>query len=343
MPIIPEGCKLVLFPHDDLNHAPDPLPNYNESMYFSAFDPELRMGGWCRVGNRVNEGYAEVSQCLYLPDGRVAFMAKRPKIESNERMDAGGLRFEIEKPFERIRVSYDGEVCLLERPREMADPSRAFRENPLVHCRMDLIYTPAAPPIGGEVVRIDGTPIPRDPNKGFARAHYEQFMAGEGTIEVGPERFRVRGHGLRDKSWGPRYWQSIDWYRWVHVRFGDDLALATTVTDDGEGRRCSGFAFTRDGLAEIEQADIESEWDSDLYQVSLRLRCATAKQRFEVEGRVLSLIPLRNRRQLPDGSWLQTRITEAMTEYRWNGRTSIGMSEYLDQMRDGRPSGIGKG
>jgi len=54
---------------------------------------------------------------------------------------------------------------------------------------------------------------------------------------------------------------------------------------------------------------------------------------------VLSLIPLRNRRQLDDGSWLHTRITEAMTEYRWNGTTGLGMSEYLDQIEDGRPVG----
>jgi hypothetical protein len=340
---IPEGCKLVLFPHDDFNHAPDPVPNYNESMYFSVFDPALRMGGWCRIGNRVNEGHAEVTQCLYLPDGRVAFMALRPKISSNERMNAGGLRFEIEKPFERIRVTWEGEVALLERPREMADPSRAFRENPKVSCRMDVVHVPAAPPVGGEIVRIDGAPIPRDPNKGFGRAHFEQFMAGEGTIEIGSQTFRVRGHGLRDKTWGPRYWQSIDWYRWVHVHFGEELSLVGTVTRDADGLRASGFAFTPEGIHEIESAQIESEWDADLYQTRLRMRCATAAQSYELQGRVCSLIPLRNRRQLPDGTWLHTRITEAMTEYTWNGRTGLGMSEYLDQIVDGRPSGIEKG
>jgi hypothetical protein len=345
MPKVPEGCKLVLFPHDDLNHAPDPVPNYNESMYFSVFDAGLRMGGWCRIGNRVNEGHAEMTQCVYLPDGRVAFMATRPRIQSNEKMDAGGLRFEIEKPFERIRVSYQGKVCLLARPREMADPSRAFRENPSVECRMDVVHTPAAPPVGGEIVNLDGSPLPRDPNKGFARAHYDQFMAGEGTLEIGGESYRLRGHGMRDKSWGPRYWQNIDWYRWVHVRFGPELALVSTVSDygDGAGRRCSGFAVTPDGIFELEGGEVDSDWDADLYQTNLRLRCWTARDRSELEGRVVSLIPLRNRRQLPDGRWLQTRITEAMTEYRWNGRTALGMSEYLDQIVDGRPSGIGRG
>jgi hypothetical protein len=340
MPKLPEGCKHVLFPHDDFNHPPDPVPNYNESMYFSVFDARQRMGGWCRIGNRVNEGHAEMTQCVYLPGGRVAFMAKRPEIQSNERMDAGGLRFDIEQPFERLCVTYDGPVCLLERPREMADPSRAFRENPTIECRMVLLHTPASPPVGGAVVRADGTPLPLDPNKGFGRAHYEQFMAAEGTLQIGSEKFALRGHGLRDKTWGPRYWQNIDWYRWLHACFGPELSIAATVKQDSDGRGCSGFAVTPEGVHEIEGGEVESEWDADLYQTRMRYRLWTKHASYAIDGRVLSLIPLRNRRQLPDGTRLHTRITEAMTEYAWNGRTALGMSEYLDQIVDGRPSGI---
>ena len=60
---------------------------------------------------------------------------------------------------------------------------------------------------------------------------------------------------------------------------------------------------------------------------------------------MIDLIPLRNRRQSPDGEWLTTRISEGMT--RWTihsgpfaGRTGQGMSEYLDQIIDGAPVGI---
>ncbi|MDP1554103.1 MAG: hypothetical protein Q8L84_01480, partial [Hyphomonas sp.] len=56
-------------------------------------------------------------------------------------------------------------------------------------------------------------------------------------------------------------------------------------------------------------------------------------------GKVLSLIPLRNRRTTPDGAELTTRITEAMTEYHCDGKVGYGMSEYLDQIIDGRPMG----
>jgi hypothetical protein len=104
MPDVPEGCKLVLDPKDDFNHTPDESPNCNESMYFSVFDRDQGMGGWYRLGNRVHEGYAEMSNCWYLPGGRVAFMASRPRVTSNEEMNAGGLRFEILDPLQRHRI-----------------------------------------------------------------------------------------------------------------------------------------------------------------------------------------------------------------------------------------------
>jgi hypothetical protein len=56
------------------------------------------------------------------------------------------------------------------------------------------------------------------------------------------------------------------------------------------------------------------------------LHCADGKT-LEVEGRVLSLIPLRNRR---NGS--TTRISEGMTKWTCEGRTGFGLSEYLDQV-----------
>jgi hypothetical protein len=72
----------------------------------------------------------------------------------------------------------------------------------------------------------------------------------------------------------------------------------------------------------------------------MRCRARTeAGDEYEVTGEVISLIPLRNRRTSPDGGELMTRITEAMTRYECNGLTGVGMSEYLDQVVDGWPTG----
>src|ERR1700716_3875057 len=74
---------LRLEPRDEYMHELGPEPNFNESMYFNLFDPSKRIGGFLRLGNRANEGYAEMTVCLYLPDGRVAFMFERPQISDN--------------------------------------------------------------------------------------------------------------------------------------------------------------------------------------------------------------------------------------------------------------------
>ncbi len=83
-----------LEPQDEYMHELGPEPNFNESMYFNVYDPSTRLGGFFRLGNRANEGYAEMTVCLYLPDGRVGFMFNRPKISDNDAFDAGGIRFE---------------------------------------------------------------------------------------------------------------------------------------------------------------------------------------------------------------------------------------------------------
>ena len=82
---------LRLDPVDEYMHELGPESNFNESMYVNVFDPAQGIGGFFRMGNRANEGYAELTICIYLPNGQVAFMFKRPKIDNNDVMDAGGL------------------------------------------------------------------------------------------------------------------------------------------------------------------------------------------------------------------------------------------------------------
>jgi hypothetical protein len=339
----PHNPRLVLEPEDEYCHTPDAVTNYNESMYFNVFDPEQKVGGWFRLGNRVNEGYAEMSNCLYLPDGRIAFMYGRPRIDSNEEMNAGGMRFEVVEPFKRLRVTYDGKICLLGNPLEMAQPSKAFKSNPLVDCRVDLDYTGIAPMYGGRPVRADGSDIEVDAQKSFAKAHYEQHVAARGSIEVAGQRWQISGFGLRDKSWGPRYWQAIAWYRWLPMSFGADFAMMVSIiaAEDGTTRR-SGMVLRDGEYVLIRDARIESEWDDNWYQTKLTVWAKTDEREYEVGGRVLSLIPLRNRRTRDDGTELLTRITEGMTEYTCDGKIGYGLSEYLDQIVDGKPLGVGK-
>lgn len=338
--------KMRRNPEDDYMHQPEDATNFNESRYYNWFDPEPGMGGWVRMGNRVNEGHAELTVCLYLPDGRIGFMYKRPRITTNEAHDAGGLRFEVVEPYARHRVTYEGQVCVLENPRDMADPKAAFQGNPHLDCRLELELTAVGAAWGGEPVWEEGEERPQlDPAKMFARGHTEQHMAVAGQVAVGVESWKIgRGLGLRDHSWGPRYWQNIWWYRWLTVNLGPELGLACTIagTEDDQ-RSVNGFLYdtrrraTNDWVR-IRDVELKSEYDSDWFPKKNRAVVTTDDHVYEIEGDVWSNIPLRNRRE-----GMVTRITEGMTRWRCEDLEGAGLSEYLDQIVDGTPVGTAQG
>jgi len=334
--------KMRRLPEDDYLHEPEEASNYNESRYYNWFDRAAGMGGWVRMGNRVNEGHAELTVCLYLPDGRVGFMYKRPNIESNKEHNAGGLRFEVVKPYEEHRVTYTGKVCVLTNPREMAEPREAFTNNPHVDCRIDLHLTNVGPAQGGEPEWEEGDEKPDlDPEKMFARGHTEQHMRSVGTVSVGDQTFDLTdGLGLRDHSWGPRYWQNIWWYRWLTVNLGADLGFAVTIAGDETGNRnAHGFLYDRkrygdDRWVRVREADLSSDYDPEFFPLTNRITVTTDDHTYEVDGDVWSNIPLRNQRE-----GMLTRITEGMTRWRYGDLEGAGLSEYLDQIVDGSPVG----
>ncbi len=334
-----------LEPSDEYMHELGPEPNFNESMYINCFDPRHQVGGWFRMGNRANEGYAEMTICVYLPDGRVGFMFKRPNIDSNHKLDAGGLTWTMVRPFEELRIDYVGKVVVLDEPEQMADPKTAFTNNPYAECEVHLTFTGQ-----GRASMFGGEPDePHEaPGEEFAKGHYEQLVAGTGSIRVGDEEWEIDGFGLRDHSWGPRYWQAPWYYRWLTANFGADLGfMASRVAKkDGPGTR-GGFVWEDGTLHLCDHVEVRTETrgDDEYHQrIEGLLRSSRSDREWRFEGEVMSLIPLRNRRQSPDGEWLMTRISEGMTRWRITegehaGAEGYGLSEYLDQIIDGRPVG----
>jgi hypothetical protein len=330
-----------LEPSDEYMHELGPEPNFNESMYINIFDSANQVGGFFRTGNRANEGYAEMTVCFYLPDGRVGFMFKRPPITSNDALDAGGLTWTIVTPFEELRVDFVGRVVLLDDATQMADPKSAFTNNPHVECEAHVAFTGA-----GRSSMFGGEPDTAQEPTGeeFAKGHYEQLVQGTGTLRVGDDEWDLTGSGLRDHSWGPRYWQAPWYYRWLTGNVGADFGfMASRVAKkDGPGTR-GGFVWEGGRLHLCDDVTMSTEYVGDeQYHDSIRFTLSSSRsdKSWDVTGRVRSLIPLRNRRVDPDGNQMVTRISEGMTEWTLaDGRVGYGLSEYLDQIVDGAPVG----
>jgi len=327
--------QLVCLDSDDLMHPNTGEENYNESAYYNFYDASERVGGFCRLGNRPNEGQAEMTLCLYLPDGSAAFMFARPTIDGNDRFDAAGMSFVVEEPMRLHRIRYAGTACHLRRPLDLLDPKAAFTSNPHVPVSLDLRYAAAAKVHGGEPrEQVDGrwVSVQRERSgQEFARGHLEQHGHATGRLVVGEREWRIDGYGLRDRSWGPRYWQAPDHYRWLTMNFGADAGIAAARTVQRDGTVMQGGFLWKPGVESrvIVAAEVETEYGgADRLHASLRARLTTDDGGVEtVTGRVLAMVPLRNRRQ-----GVTTRIAEGLTEWRWDDRVGYGWSEYLDHV-----------
>jgi hypothetical protein len=317
-----------LVPEDDYTHPLGPEPNFNESMYFNFFDRGRKVGGFVRLGNRANEGRAEMTTTLYLPDGRVLFTFGRPQISHNDAFDAGGMRFEVEEPTQRLRTRFEGEVLELREPRAMADPKRAFSESPRKKVALDLVHEAVGPMYGGHADREESE---REASQQFAKAHYEQHMKVAGALAVEGERIPIEGFGLRDHSWGPRFWQAIHSYEWLTLNFGPDFgAMLSIIRRDPHSEKMGGVVVRGETLDPVRKAKLTAEYEPNgLYHRRVRAELETqGGEKLDIRGEVVSFIPLRNRR-----AGQVTHIGEGMTEWRCGDRVGYGLSEFLRQVQ----------
>ena len=322
-------------------HELGPEPGFNESMYANFVAPDGALAGFLRLGNRANEGIGEMTTCLYLPDGRVAFTFRRPAVTTNEALDAGGMRFEVVEPFAELRVAYRGPVLLLDDPWRLLDPGAAFSEGPVVEAEVRLTCGGLSTPFGGEPDRPAEAA-----GEEFARGHYEQLVAVTGAVRVGDASWELGGLGLRDHSWGPRSWQAPWYYRWLTGNVGEGFGFMGShiARRQGDGLR-TGFVWEEGRLHPCHDVRIRTTREGRARSHDeLELVLSSGDRTWRLTGTVLRLVPLRNRRTVPgDGAPLVTRICEGLTRWRLeDGRTGHGISEYLDQMDGDLPVGAGR-
>lgn len=328
--------RYVLSPADEFMHEPDALVNFNESVYTNAFDSSTRVGGWMRLGNRVNEGYAELSVCLYLPDGRIACQFKRPKIADNLAFDAGGLRYRVVEPLRSVAVEYSGDLILVDNPEDLRDPQALFASAPTAKSHISWIHEAVSPAHGGEPV--DDT-VQTMYGRDFSRGHFNQHGRTRGEFRVGDQSWSIDGFGWRDHSWGPRYWQAIYCYRLYIANFsnGDGFMLLKITDQQGRSRR-QGVLLVDGAYEEIVDLDISTDWNERQDPDRVRLAVRTEQRKAVITGEIVTLAPLRNRRKVGEDV-LHSRIAEGYTAWHWEDRTGFGMTEYIERLEDGKLAG----
>jgi len=325
------AASYKLTPQDEYPHTPGPEINFNESVYVNAFDDETGIGGWMRLGNRVNEGHAELSVVLYLPDNRLAVQFSRPPISTNDAFEAGGLKFAVTQPMRHMAATYTGDVMMIDNPQDLRDPACLFASARREHAEILWNLETISPVHGGEPTTDDQ---PTMYGRDFSLGHFNQHVRATGHISVGGLTWPIApGHGWRDHSWGPRWWTNIVWYRLLLCAFPDGRGfMIHKIADTTNRARRSGVLLIDGAYHEIADFDLVTDWTPEHDPLRIRVNVITENGiRATILGEVLALAPLRNRRQENDRP-LMSRIAEGQVRWTWDGTAGFGMAEYIERI-----------
>lgn len=301
---------------------------WSESYYFYYADPASGIGAFTRMGFRPKNGWADGLHVAYLGGERIAFCyARRDHTGGEQDLQVGGLRLECDEPFRRWVVDYDGPAEDVADGRVLVTPRKERPEGWFAPetLRMHVDFAAVADPYyfwRGE------------------HGHFEQIGRARGELSIGGDDFELDGWGLRDKSWGPRTWQSSSaepaaspseaaagqrtFTMWLTATFGADLAFAVTAVP---GRTAGGGFLMRDGqnLALTDVA-VESEYEpGSVLHRSCRVTALTETgETFAAEATVIGMAPTKI--AIPGGA---TLVNEGLA--RWTtdgGRSGCGIAEY---------------
>ena len=220
---------------DDRRHAPaaDSLPLWNESYWFSFYDPAARIGVVTRMGILQNQGEANV--WFYVSkDGKIAHRGTdlRCGVPAGD-IDALRMKdvtYRCLEPLRKFRLTYEG-----------------------TGASMDVTWSGAHP--------VFLYPVPPGTTESQFPRHIEQGGRVRGTVTVGGQSHAIDTVGHRDHSWGgERDWTRLQTWHYISGDFGDFSFNVVRVMMDG-GEFSAGYVW--DGKELMGVTDIRTEVATD--------------------------------------------------------------------------------
>jgi hypothetical protein len=331
------GIRLTAY--DEGVHAHGEEINWNESRYVDFWDAARRIGGWFRIGARPNARYAEMSACVYLPDGRVAFAFDRAEIDANG-LSAGGQRWEITEPWRTNRVMFAGSMSLFGDPWVLTDPKQAFADAPIEPAEIDLACSTAGltATMGQDQDQHHLIFLP-----GQADFHYQHMTHVVGTVRLGDTMYEIDGRGGKDHSWGPRNWHAKIYLRWLTCCIDDANGFMLTRAVGPTKQTRSGFVLVDGEFRVVDGFDMLNHYaDQPWHELtSTEVTVRAGDVEWTVTGTPQNYLPLRHRQRNEAGEDATLRIVKHPAEWTFaDGRIAAGHLEYHDLMQGGVPAGL---
>lgn len=219
-------------PADELTHAPDADPLFNESWYFDFAAANGSLGGYARLGLYPNLGVAWYWAVLVGRDRPLLLVRDHdvplPRTGLEVRNDGLWAAFNCETPLDHWSLGLEAFAVALD------DPGEAYRgeRGDVVPFGIDLEWESIGPAYDYPAV-----------------TRYEVSCDVHGEILVGDERIAFEGPGQRDHSWGHRDWWTYPWC-WTAGRLDDGVAFHASRPEIPGVRYEPGYVLHAGGTPE---------------------------------------------------------------------------------------------
>lgn len=177
---------------------------YAENYMLAVYDPRLDLGMWLHLGTCPDDFSQWEEQVLMALPGDGGFLwtraYNRPRPE--EKPGGANMRWKIVKPFEKMRVTFDG-VGIRTPYADMM--SGRVRDAQQELYSFDLDISALGPVWDNHLSAAKGGASRGSmEEQSWASEHYQQTLRATGTIRVGGETLQFDGTGTRDHSRGQR-------------------------------------------------------------------------------------------------------------------------------------------
>lgn len=185
---------MTINPDDEYLHYPPEGTEglFSDNFWFSICDKEADIFGVNHIHASLNKGYGRFSTMMVIDGVAQPWATKTalPTAQKFTRLTEGHMSYEVVKPLEQIRITFDG-------------PKYGF----------DLLYTGRFPVFDYNDC-IGGNPLTSNDHYIYP-GHYEQGLlcTGEFEVRAGPRQGRRQIHSFahRDHSWTHRFNNETPW------------------------------------------------------------------------------------------------------------------------------------
>ena len=304
---------------DESPHEVGEELGWGESYAFQFVDPADGFGLSSRIGVRPNEGIMDVGLDTYIPDGGLlAARHVQPQQENTAELSVEGVSYELVRPLQEWKITYDGPAHSLRSSRDAASHD-AWHKSRLERLIIDLAFEAEAP-----AVAVEGLP-----------GRFGQPGRFRGEIWVSGDVYPIDVAGLREKSWGVAASRLPRMRRRFWLRFDDGSAVVIDRRVDEHEDLQSGWWFREGEVQALREVGLSTDPEPDSYwQKSVTLELVDEMgDRGTLSGDMIQLAPL----PTVQGS-VRLVVCTSVGRFQWGTRSGVGLVEYLHRLDDaGQP------